>query len=446
MVINILLVLSLLINMATPLIVLSKFRKYSVYIFFFYYFNIDYINYLIGFNQGLIGYALKLYPDVFFGSLLLRMFLYNNSEGTNGNSSVKINVFFLGFIGISCAYMVYGVINGNSVSRVILDWRSCAIPILVAFLVAKTKLLSFSEFSRVVSFCAILVVINTLIAIYQYITFNGLAESSWRYNFIKELQSRNDENYEERLVVYQVIRGDDLRASGLFASALAYSYVAGMYCFYFYTKIFKRINSQNLLTKVLQLLAMIICAVGVYVSQVRSAFIIIAFCMICHFIGINRKHGGVVKLKPTLLMTFSLLASFLMFIYLSLAGPDQLDASSYGRVLQYIQLIESFSLFGAGLGAYKGLFDSFYIYGFMTFGISFLLFVFYFIKYYIKTFKSTKLIGTISDSMLVFCFTAFPSMILLMSFQHVAGSIYYTLNFFILFHCALCNFRGANNI
>jgi hypothetical protein len=341
--------------------------------------------------------------------------------------------------------MVYGVINGNSISRVILDWRSCAIPILVAFLVAKTKLLSFSEFSKVVSFCAILVVINTLIAIYQYITFNGLAESSWRYNFIKELQSRNDENYEERLVTYQVIRGNDLRASGLFASALAYSYVAGMYCFYFYTKIFKRLNSQNLLTKVLQLLAMIICAAGVYVSQVRSAFIIIAFCMICHFIGTIRKRGGVVKLKPTLLMTFALLASFLMFIYLSLAGPDQLDASSYGRVLQYIQLVESFSLFGAGLGAYKGLFDSFYIYGLMTFGIPFLLFVFYFIKYYIKTFKSTKLIGTVSDSMLVFCFTAFPSMILLMSFQHVAGSIYYTLNFFIIFHCALCNFRETNN-
>ncbi|HID8931707.1 TPA: hypothetical protein ACXE6X_005633, partial [Klebsiella pneumoniae] len=75
-----------------------------------------------------------------------------------------------------------------------------------------------------------------------------------------------------------------------------------------------------------------------------------------------------------------------------------------------------------------------YVYIILTLGAPSIYFIYFFVKRYIYIFSRKNI--EIDKKYIPFvgvCFTAFPVMMLAMSFQHVAGSIYYTLNFLTFF-------------
>ncbi|HBY8896317.1 TPA: hypothetical protein MI934_30285 [Klebsiella pneumoniae] len=59
-----LLLFSLIINILTPVVLLSKYKKITLYFLFFYYFGINYLNYIMGTNQSIENFIIKAYPDV----------------------------------------------------------------------------------------------------------------------------------------------------------------------------------------------------------------------------------------------------------------------------------------------------------------------------------------------------------------------------------------------
>lgn len=427
-----LLLFSSILNLSTPIVVLSKYKKIAIYFLFFYYFGIDYLNYSLGLSQDIVNYLIKAFPDVLMVSLLLRLFLFDSDKKNRiaADNSSGINRFFVYFMIISMAYILYGVVRGNGLARAILDWRDVGVPVLDMFLIVRTKVVNFNDVSKLMDFIAFFVVLNAAKAIYDYYSFNGIPESSWRYNFLIELNLRYDPNYESRMAVYQIVRNDNLRSSGLFVSALEFSFIAGMFFFYYYLKFLNAIKFNNAKLFLYSIASMLICFLGVYVSQVRTAFVIIAFNILFYHLCFKRRES--IRFRPKFTLMLATFCSLIMFVIIYYLG-DSADASSYGRLAQYLYLISVFNPIGVGFGEYKGLFDSFYVYSLLTFGIPALFFIYFFIKRYIKTFKDELYIDYDYLPLLGLIFTAFPVMLLAMSFQHVAGSLYYTLNLLAFF-------------
>lgn len=345
----------------------TKRRLMAFYTLFLYYFFLDYFNYIIGVDSGLLGYITKIYPDILFVSLFV-YFFYNLGV----NKKNKIILFCL-FVFLFCVISIcYGVLNGVGLSNAILDMRTSVFPVLMAYMLVHANLLDVNDFSKLLRFCGYLVLCNSLIAIFQYFTYNGNPESSWRFEFLQVLNLRNDPNYEERMVIYQIERDGNLRASGLFVSALSFSFLEAFYCVYY---IFSLFNKKLFL---LDLFKVVMCVfvllLGIYCSQVRTSLIIVVFSFLFLFFSQKNKRRFLL-FKPKSAISLSLLLCFLTFFFIVALGEGSIDASSFGRVNQYVSLYSNFRISGYGLGSYKGLFDSFYIYGFMTFGVLFLFFV-----------------------------------------------------------------------
>ncbi|HHT7538066.1 TPA: hypothetical protein ACT1UY_000428 [Raoultella planticola] len=427
-----LLLFSGILNLITPIVVLSKYKKIAIYCLFTYYFGIDYLNYNLGLSQDLVNYIIKAFPDVLMISLLLRLFLFDANKKRKSGTDINTgaNGFFIYFMIISFIYILYGIAKGNGLARAILDWRDVGVPVLDMFLIVRTKVINFNDGHNLLNYIAFLVVLNAVKAIYDYYSFNGLVESSWRYDFLIELNLRNNPDYESRMAVYQIVRNDNLRSSGLFVSALEFSFIAGMFFFYYYLKFLNAIKFNNAKLFVYSVASMFVCFVGVYVSQVRTAFIIIVFNVIFYHLCFKRNDG--ISFRPKLTLVLATFCSLIMFVIIYYLG-DSADASSYGRLAQYIYLVSVFNPLGVGFGGYKGMFDSFYIYGLLTFGAPALYFIYFFVKRYVLVFKDKLYIDNDYLPLLGLMFTAFPVMLLAMSFQHVAGSLYYTLNLLVFF-------------
>ncbi|MFG7715848.1 hypothetical protein, partial [Klebsiella pneumoniae] len=426
-----LLLFSLIINILTPVVLLSKYKKITLYFLFFYYFGINYLNYIMGTNQSIENFIIKAYPDVLMLSLVLRLFIMTTRGDNTNNKKKGVDKLFFVCIFVSMIYVIYSMAKDNSISRIILDWRDTVAPVLIMYLMVRTNVINFDDGDRILHFIALMVVGNSIIAIIDYYNFNGIAESSWRYDFLIDLNLKTDSDYESRMVVYQIVRNGNLRSSGLFVSALQYSYIAGMFCFYFYLKLLNSLKWLNFSGLALSLISMIICLAGVYVSQVRTAFLIIIFNILFYHLCLSYKNNF--SFKPKLTMSLAVICSVVMFYAIYYLG-ESADASSYGRLAQYAIMISDFNPLGAGLGAYKGLFDSFYVYIILTLGAPSIYFIYFFVKRYIYIFSRKNI--EIDKKYIPFvgvCFTAFPVMMLAMSFQHVAGSIYYTLNFLTFF-------------
>lgn len=408
----------------------TKRKILAFYALFLYYFILDYFNYIIGVDAGLLGYIIKIYPDILFVCLFIYFFY---KEVVNKKDK---NVLFILFFLLFCIAFIYcGMINGSVLSNAILDMRTSVFPVLMAYMFVHTKLLNIDNFLRILRFCGYLVIFNAVIAIYQYITYKGIPESSWRFDFLQVLNLRNDPNYEERMVVYQIERDGNLRASGLFLSALSFSFLEAFYCVYYALSLLnKKMQFSDLLKNGL---CISILLLGIYCSQVRTSLIIVFFSFLFLFF-VRKSQRCFLRFKPKLAIFVSIWLCFFTFFSIIILGEDSIDASSYGRINQYITLYDNFRLGGYGLGSYKGLFDSFYIYGFMTFGIPFAVFVFYLVFVYCRAYSSEK--KFYDDSIhfkyklfLLLAFVSFPALLYVMSVQHTSGSIYYILNFYLLF-------------
>lgn len=427
-----LLLFSGILNLLTPIVVLSRYKKTAIYLLFFYYFGMDYLNYSLGLSQDLSNYLIKAFPDVLMISLLLRLFLLelNKKNKSNAMNDEGMNKFFISFMIISLAYIIYGIAKGNGLTRSVLDWRDVGVPVLDMFLIVRTRIINFDDGHKIVNFIALLVVLNAVKSIYDYYTFNGMVESSWRYDFLIELNLRNNADYESRMAVYQIVRNGNLRSSGFFVSALEFSFIVAMFFFYYYLKFLNSIKYNNAKLFFYSFVSMLICFVGVYVSQVRTAFIIIVFNLIFYHLFFNRNE--LISFKPRLTLICATFCSLIMFAIIYYLG-DSADASSYGRLAQYVYLVTAFNPLGVGFGEYKGMFDSFYVYALLTFGIPALYFIYFFAKRYVSIFKEKIYVDNIYLPFLGLIFTAFPVMLLAMSFQHVATSLYYTVNFLCFF-------------
>ncbi|VDA96518.1 hypothetical protein BANRA_04433 [Klebsiella pneumoniae] len=186
------------------------------------------------------------------------------TRGDNTNNKKKgVDKLFFVCIFVSMIYVIYSMAKDNSISRIILDWRDTVAPVLIMYLMVRTNVINFDDGDRILHFIALMVVGNSIIAIIDYYNFNGIAESSWRYDFLIDLNLKTDSDYESRMVVYQIVRNGNLRSSGLFVSALQYSYIAGMFCFYFYLKLLNSLKWLNFSGLALSLISMIICLAGV---------------------------------------------------------------------------------------------------------------------------------------------------------------------------------------
>ncbi|MFS7592854.1 hypothetical protein ACJ8CP_02345 [Klebsiella pneumoniae] len=119
----------------------------------------------------------------------------------------------------------------NSISRIILDWRDTVAPVLIMYLMVRTNVINFDDGDRILHFIALMVVGNSIIAIIDYYNFNGIAESSWRYDFLIDLNLKTDSDYESRMVVYQIVEMEIL--DRLVYSLAHYSTHISQGCFVF---------------------------------------------------------------------------------------------------------------------------------------------------------------------------------------------------------------------
>jgi len=438
--VTILFILSVFINIFAAGLLFTRAKSVAVYVLFGYYFFIDYFNYLIGLDAGLIGYVSKIYPDVFFAFLSIYFIAKVNSEG-------DLRQFIPVFIGlaVACLYMAVAIIKGVSVGTAFLDFRSCVVPILMAYMLVRADILDSYKLNLVLKLCGYLILFNALLAIFQYYNFDGLPESSWRFDFLQELNLRKNADYETRMVVYQIVRDDNLRASGLFVSALTFSFLAAYYCVFYIISLFEsKLEVRNLIKYTFYICVLLS---GIYCSQVRTSLIIVFISMFFLAFFVSKRVDGIkFKAKSALLSASSLaIATFVLIIFL---GERALDASSFGRVNQYLTLMGNFNAVGYGLGSYKMTFDSFYIYGLMTFGIIFAIYFVYSLILYLRAFNHFNItlpdLG-VSDSLIVkLGFVSIPTLIYVMSIQHTEGSIFYFVNLLVL--SSVCHIHKVNQI
>ncbi|HBY5205313.1 TPA: hypothetical protein MIX08_08360, partial [Klebsiella pneumoniae] len=112
-----LLLFSLIINILTPVVLLSKYKKITLYFLFFYYFGINYLNYIMGTNQSIENFIIKAYPDVLMLSLVLRLFIMTTRGDNTNNKKKGVDKLFFVCIFVSMIYVIYSMAKDNSISR-----------------------------------------------------------------------------------------------------------------------------------------------------------------------------------------------------------------------------------------------------------------------------------------------------------------------------------------
>ena len=131
-------------------------------------------------------------------------------------------------------------------------------------------------------------------------------------------------------------------------------------------------------------------------------------------------------------------------LYVVLIGD--IDLSALGRLTQYIEFNQNFSILGRGLGDQSGVFsyDSFILCCLNLFGISGILYLSFYILLFskvIKIYNQKK-----RDSLITFTIVLSSSMLYVFGFHHIAGSFIYWLVILLLFNAiAFNNDKRINN-
>lgn len=404
---------------------LTRLKNITFFSLVFFYFSLDFANYLFYINGEELSGVGKLLPELLFVTLLIKYIMSALSSGC-------INVEFIILLAISAIGLLIGVSNGSGVLTSILDWRDLLFPILFSIIIVKSKSFDMNTLRNILQFVVLLVFINSLIAIYQYCTFSGLYVEHWRYQFLLDLNLKLDPDYPARLAQYQVMRNGNLRASGVFISALSNSFITCLMLLYC---IISSIYRKK--TRFIWVCASLVLFAGLYVSQVRASFFMLLISLATLFFLF--KYSSVdnrltVRAYPKIAILSSVLLSILMLLYIFFKGDDDVDASALGRIAQYVILFNDFTPFGKGLGSYKGNFDSYYIYALMTLGFPCLIVLYSLVKKYYLIFTAFRA-GNNYKVEFAFLYAALPSLFFLMSFQHVAGSLYYLLTVLMLSVC-----------
>jgi hypothetical protein len=407
--------------MVAALVFSRKYKVLPVYALILFLFTLDYTNYYFNIGSSVSGYLVKLYIEVLFIFSSLRYI----ARAAKSKKAKKIALLILSF---AIAFLIVGIAK-NGALNAILDWRSSILPIALAFLLVHSNILDHRTTRKAIEFFCLLTILNSMLAIYQYSSFDGNAESSWRYNFLIDARQNNESNTEERFVNYQIVRDDKLRASGIFVSALQYSYIAAMAAFYLFLKLFLE-QKKKLLMRAIYTAAFMVLSAGIVVSQVRASLMILAICIAAFFFFIKRTKRSIVfdtKKSAFLIVSSYALILFVLFFY----GGDALDSSAAGRAPQYLKAISEFTIVGAGLGKYRGQFDSYFVYGAMTFGIAFFMIPFVYSRLFSSAFRPAPRLPE-NEIIIIFAFGISISAAIISLFQHLSGSIYYYMTWILL--------------
>lgn len=415
--------LILFLSVATALLVFTKkYKLIPIYMLFVFLFTIDYANYYLKIDSSLSGYLVKMYTEILF----VFTTLYFIASSLKSNKTNKIAFYTLLFLVLTLAIGI----NKNGALSAILDWKSSILPIALPLLLIYSKIVDSNTIKKLMGFVCLLTLLNTTIALFQYSTFNGDPQSSWRYDFLVNARQNNETENEERFVTYQIVRNDKLRASGIFVSALQYSYLAAFSAFYIFLQILSVKKNKFVLYLGYSTL-LLTFILGMLASQVRASFIIFLVAIATYYTCTKRSPTGITLLTKRAL-TLILVNYSILLLTLFIFGADSLDASAAGRAPQYLKAISEFSIIGAGLGKYRGQFDSDLVYGSLTLGLIFLFIPLLFVTMLRKTSSKQALYSDENAYTVTLAFCIATSVATVSLFQHLSGTVLYYVTWLLL--------------
>jgi len=320
----------------------------------FLFFNLEDI-----FNTKL--FIFKTYFELIGLSMLTAYFFYV----TKFFKFHKTIVIVLGFVFFS---IVYSMILNKDIVAIVKDFRLFFLPILISLFFYYLKIFQLINIRRLIIFYIFISIMLILYGFYEYIVFDGTVDSIWRYEFLLQAKKDLNPDYLDHRVLYQVLRDGSIRVASIFISALDYSFYLATFGILIFIMILK-------LRNIYFIPLFIIILFSLYISQVRTGFILLFLGIVIYFL-INSKIK-IIYLLSFCVPVIAIIGTFLVM----LTGNSLNDTSTLARLVQHYQLINEFTVFGSGMGKYAFSFDSLYIYVFLTYGVFSILF--FYIQYWI---------------------------------------------------------------
>ena len=310
---------------------------------------------------GLKLYILKIFFELLALSMITAYFFYV----TRSFSFHKSIVIVFGFISFS---IVYGTVLNKDIVAVVKDFRLFFLPIIISLLFYYLKIFESINIRKLIIFYIFISIMLILYGLYEYITFDGTLDSIWRYEFLLQAKRELDPDFLDHRVLYQVLRDGSIRVASIFISALDWSFYLATFGILIFIMILKLRNFYFIPL-------FIVILFSLYISQVRTGFILLFLGIVIYFL-INSKIK-IIRLLSFYVPFIAIIGTFLVM----LTGNSLNDASTLGRLVQHLQLINEFTVFGSGIGKHAFSFDSLYIYVFLTYGVFSILF--FYIQYWI---------------------------------------------------------------
>jgi hypothetical protein len=311
------------------------------------------------FNSKL--FFLKIYFELIVLGLLTIYFIYAFFFLKVHKSVISITIFI--FFSI-----IYAMILNNGIFAIAKDFRLFFLPIIISILFYYLKSFELIDIRKLLIFYIFTSIILLLYGFYEYILFDGTVDSIWRYEFLLQAKKGLDPDFLDHKVMYQVLRNGSIRVSSIFISALDYSFYVATFGILIFIMILK-------LKHTFFIPLFIVVLFSLYTAQVRTGFILLLLGILIYFL-INS------KIKVIYQLAFYMPFIAIMGTFLVMFSENNLnDTSTLGRLVQYYQMINEFTVFGSGMGKYAFNFDSLYIYIFLTYGVFSILF--FYIQYWI---------------------------------------------------------------
>lgn len=303
----------------------------------------------------------KAWKEIFISGLLLLNLMRSNQHNRLSLSSDTARIVCVMLV-LSALGFAVGLTR-SGLGEAIQQWRRYFVPILLAVLLTSSGLARRASARTLMRLLLSMACVMSVYAIYENLTFSGDFTKLWYYDFVA--QAKESINTDTHLLQYQFMRGDELRATGFFISAIEYSLFNALALTYAVISIY---TSRSFSGRLHFSLISILLAGGEIVANVRIGWIVFAVALLCatqvHFFGTRSFRKLAIAPVVILLLSFALI----------IVSKADLDASSVGRLAQYASVPSAFRPEGYGLGAitnngetYK---DSWYISVLMVFGIA----------------------------------------------------------------------------
>ena len=334
----------------------------------------------------------------------------------------KSLVIVVGFIAFS---IVYGMVINKDIVAVVKDFRLFILPILISFLFYYVKIFESINIRKLINFYIFISIMLILYGFYEYIMFDGRLDSIWRYEFLLQAKKDINPDFLAHKIVYQVLRDGSIRVASIFISALDWAFYLSTFGILIFIMILKLRNLYFVPLFITILFSL-------YIAQVRTGFILLFLGIVIYFL-INSR----IKIMRRLSFYVPVIAIIGTFLVM-LTGSSLNDTSTLGRLVQYLQLMNEFSVFGSGMGKYAFDFDSLYIYLFLTYGVFSILFFymqFWIINKLIIINNNLRKLDSKRYEFILVQFMIIYNLVslYLFAFQHTLGAPTYFILYFLSF-------------